>query len=368
MRPKGTYITKIKKMTIVEAQKIFNEKLQEIISGRNKPTIMVCGYTGVGKTSLIQAILGKEVVPDEAIAHGTPGTINFFEYQDEFITLVDTRGFEPAMNEDEYLKTAKAEVQRRQKSNNVKDHIHLVWYCISAGVARITSTDIKFIKDVFPFQHVQVIITKSDFLEHRPQQKEAFLKILAENGIPDEKITFVSDVDTKGQPELVNKSLQVIPEAYRDAFISKQKIDFYSKKKKAKKIIAKKVTKATAIGLIPLADIPLLVPLQFEMMALLAENYGFQKQEIKSLFGPTVMATIVTSLTATTAMDSIPVIGWVGGALAVRTITAGIGHLANNYLCECYKAIIEGYDVKSVKPFRLTKKDLEKAIKAHQAS
>jgi hypothetical protein len=104
------------------------------------------------------------------------------------------------------------------------------------------------------------------------------------------------------------------------------------------------------------------------MMAQLAENYGFQKQEIKSLFGPTVMATIVTSLTATTAMDSIPVIGWVGGALAVRTITAGIGHLANNYLCECYKAIIEGYDVKSVKPFRLTKKDLEKAIKAHQAS
>ena len=40
-----------------------------------KPVVLVCGKTGAGKTSLIQAVTGTDVVPDSAIGEsGRPET------------------------------------------------------------------------------------------------------------------------------------------------------------------------------------------------------------------------------------------------------------------------------------------------------
>ena len=41
-----------------------------------RPNILICGYTGSGKSSLTKAILG-DIVPDNAIGHGAPKTMGF---------------------------------------------------------------------------------------------------------------------------------------------------------------------------------------------------------------------------------------------------------------------------------------------------
>jgi predicted GTPase len=73
--------------SLQDAQEQFDKELREVVASRKKPTILVFGFTGVGKTSLVRVILGKESVPDDAIAHGKPGTGHFIEYKTEFITL-----------------------------------------------------------------------------------------------------------------------------------------------------------------------------------------------------------------------------------------------------------------------------------------
>jgi septin family protein len=63
----------------------FSRKHAEAMGAVVKPTILVCGYTGAGKTSLIQSICGKDTVPDERIGHGKPMTRDFIPYRNDFV-------------------------------------------------------------------------------------------------------------------------------------------------------------------------------------------------------------------------------------------------------------------------------------------
>ena len=52
-----------------------------------RPIILVCGKTGVGKTSLIQAITHSGTVPDERISDGMEGST--FIYETPLVKFID---------------------------------------------------------------------------------------------------------------------------------------------------------------------------------------------------------------------------------------------------------------------------------------
>ena len=56
---------------------------------QKRPTILVAGYTGSGKTSIIRALCGESVVPDAAIGAGLPKTQAFEFYQGNAIRFFD---------------------------------------------------------------------------------------------------------------------------------------------------------------------------------------------------------------------------------------------------------------------------------------
>ena len=81
----------------------FNESYEEARARFGKrPNILVCGYTGSGKSSLIRAILG-DIVPQDAIGVGKPRTTGYDHYQNDLISIYDSKGLELGETEEAFI-------------------------------------------------------------------------------------------------------------------------------------------------------------------------------------------------------------------------------------------------------------------------
>ncbi|NLZ61123.1 MAG: hypothetical protein GX901_10740 [Lentisphaerae bacterium] len=306
-----------------------------------RPNILVCGYTGSGKTSLIQAMLGEDLVPSEAIGVGQPKTMGYDCYENNMVRIFDSRGLELGETEEEFLDQTKSFLRERQADlNNVDEHIHLVWYTIQGSGARVTKCDLELIKNIFSEQNVLIAFTKADLM--RNSQRESMKQVLLEAGIDTDRIFFTSDIEggSQGCMELMHKSLEMLPEAYKDAFIEAQRLALelriravYDKAKKAKSIIATATAAAGGIGAtpIPLSDAALLIPIQVTMIASLAALYGLREEAVKQAALP-FLAKVAGIFAATSLLKLLPVLGSAVNAAVAASITGAMGlYVKNNF-------------------------------------
>ena len=261
-----------------EFERNFNEAEQFC----KRPNILVAGYTGCGKTSLIRTILGSEIVPAEGVGNSDC-------YENEEIRLWDSRGLELGEKEADFREQMREFIAERQDDTNVEEHIHLVWYLIQGNGARVTDCDLALLREIFTPDNVIAVLSKKDIT--RPAQAEAIRKVLLEAGIPAERIVEVSDAEGGGTGchELVARSLQMLPEAYRDAFLAAQQID---REAKAAKLAEKNETARTIINdaaqeAAQVAEVPVehsenspLIPIGIAMAAHLASLYGLRERKL----------------------------------------------------------------------------------------
>jgi predicted GTPase len=110
----------------------FQNELEAQAKKIQRPTILVCGYTGTGKTSLIQAICGndlvseKAIVPPEAVGHGSPATKDYTFYENELVRFWDSAGLEAAKREKDFIEHTHQFLRRLQKHAEVANHVHLL--------------------------------------------------------------------------------------------------------------------------------------------------------------------------------------------------------------------------------------------------
>ena len=317
----------------------FERKYGECSEERKRPTILVAGYTGSGKTSLIQAICGKEVVSSDKIAAGLPQTQAFDFYEDDFIRFFDSKGLEAGTSEDAFVEDTRAFVQELQGDPDVDKHVHLVWYTVQGSGARVTPCDIRLIKSIFP--NVIVLITKSDIT--RSDQREAMTEILVENNVLNDRIPPCSESSSESLSAVVDLSYRLLPEAYRDAFVDAQMVDLEKKATKAKATIQTAAVAAATAGAvpIPLSDAAIITPIQIGMVVSLTGLYKEPQVAMRSAIIP-IIAQAIGIQTAAGLTKIIPGLGSTISGGVAYALTTTVGYIVNAHLAKRLKARIAG--------------------------
>ena len=305
-----------------------------------RPTVLVCGWTGSGKSSLINALLNV----DAPISHGKPGTQEFDIYENDLIRVYDSKGMQKDETVSQFVKRIEMFVKERRTTIDIENNIHLVWYTVDVTANRFDTGDIEIVKELYQLfgkRNIVFVLTKSD-VARQVQIDEIRELIKKEVNATDRDIIAVCDeiglknertpIEIKdGASQLLNHSLYILPEALRDAWIMAQKLDIEKKleliKKKKKKAIAI-VTAATTAAAgsaavpIPIGNTVVITSIQMGMVAGLAGIYtiGIPKESIMPF-----VAAITGRQAAASLLTLIPGLGSVINSGVAAAFTGGIG-------------------------------------------
>ena len=111
------------------------QAFQGWLSGSNSVNMLVTGKTGVGKSSLINGVIGKEVAEEgDSLDRGTVEVQAFaFKYHEVDITIWDSPGLQDGLDkEEEYIR----DMQRKGCANS-----DLVFYCAKMTDTRFRKED-----------------------------------------------------------------------------------------------------------------------------------------------------------------------------------------------------------------------------------
>ena len=251
-----------------------------------KPNILICGRTGAGKTSLIQA-LTSGIVPDNAIGHCESTTKGFVVYETDIANFIDCEGLIPGkITIGQYADFIRDEMYKRIESEDPEQVITSVLYCIDGSSARWQSGDLELIKSLD--KRTKVVITKADVMR-RDQGKELNKELL--KSVSSSDVFIVSSAESTGLQHLLDgirlmaecsedqatREIEAFRKKWDDYYREKSRIWEEKLSKEADSFIHWATGRAAAIALvpIPLADVAPLVANEIYMIYKLGNIYGF---------------------------------------------------------------------------------------------
>lgn len=344
-------ITYSEKSGEFDQQKAKNKALNE----KEKCNIIICGASGVGKSTLINAIFGKDVVKAGA---GKPVTqhLEKIAIPEKGICLWDTKGIE-AENYQGTMESLKKEFsQAIDNANDDSDIPHIGWVCIKASSDRVEDRDLTLIR-LLAERNIPVVIvfTRVTGKSEREFVEEAKLIIDKEykdilrgayvsvNSVPyeiDEDIV----VKIKGLESLIEKTESRFPEgkksaknAFRKAQRLKIKMRLTAMQEGARKVIHFASFAAGTAGASPIpgSDAPIIAAIQSTMIYKINSEFELDADNSKmtsiltGILGVTALAQVGKAIVSN-ALKFIPGVGtFIGGAISAVTaiaITEAVGH------------------------------------------
>ena len=316
-----------------------NDETRIVVSGSDKANIVVLGNSGVGKSTLINAVLGENGA-DTGIGKAVTKSLYMYESDKLNIRLLDTIGFEPS-----FFKAQKAiyEVQKwaKESINNdeVEKQIHAIWYCIDGTGRKLFDRDIKaMLKATAVWRSIPIIvvITKSYSKPEREENVGMVKKILASHLKDQSRLKAVIPVIAKEYvvdegnvivPDsveiLVDKTLEILPEAYSRSVSDMANYVIERKRVFVNGVVSASTASAVAVGAVPIPfpDSALLVPIEIGEIKAISKIYGLSDND--KLINHIIEVGTISGLAKTliTALKAIPGINI--GAAALNAIVAG---------------------------------------------
>ena len=282
----------------------FREKWQEQANQIGRFNLAIFGKTGVGKSTLINAVFGEDVA---VTGIGKPVTMNnhLYVHRSGFLGVIDTRGLEIGTDTDTLIAELDAHI-KLTREKPLAEQVHVAWYCVRATDGRFEDTEADFIRKLHELGlPVIAVLTRVSLRdgEFHPDAVELADKI-ADLGLPifgGRPVMVMASEDehnriaAHGLKGLIDATFRVAPEGAESALSAAQKVDMGRKNKQAKVAITVAAAAAATVGAIPIpfSDAGLLVPIQLGMMAKVAAIYGVKVETA------TLAATVATGAAAT---------------------------------------------------------------------
>ena len=355
----------------------------------NQGNVLLIGNSGVGKSTLINAVIGDEIAYTSIGTEGTTKEIKIYPQSESennlSFRLIDTMGFEASSFK---IRKAIRQVKKWTKEgaqNNNEDHqINAIWFCVEGTSGKLFPETIKNMlkaTSIWKSIPVIVVITKSYSKPERAANiemvRDAYNKFSTDPErlkgiIPVVAKTYVIDGENgnfspaEGIEELISITNSILPEGKK---ASQNDIASYNLNRKrvfAHGLVSAATVSAGVVGAIPIpfADAAILVPIETGMLLGISKIYGIKSDVKSSVFLKTIVDTGTVSVAAKALISAIKAIPGINiaasiiNAVIASSIVAAIGEVS----IYAYEQVYLGN--KTLEDIDWIKKLVEKALQS----
>jgi len=341
----------------IKTDKIAQEAVEAIadkIKNLNTLNIIVAGKTGVGKSTLINAVF-RDNLAEEGIGKPVTSHMRRITKKDMPLAVYDTRGFELGKEVQTEVKNEIIEtINKGLATKDINKTIHCIWYCINTASNRVEPEEIEWLKELSKenqITQVPIVIVLTQAFSKK--NAEAMRKMLLDENLDvvqiipvlakDYQIDDDYTVSSYGLDVLISVMGESLPDELIDTLQNVQIACLAEKKKRAQAAVATATLAAAGEGAapIPFSDCAMLIPTQLGMIVSITVIFGFDvnKSILTAFLSSTIGAGGATLLGKTVVSNLVKLIPGVG-TVAGGAISAGTAGLLTAALGEAYIGIM----------------------------
>ena len=308
--------------------------------------VLVIGNSGVGKSTLINAVLGEEKAKTGWGHTGTTSELELYEpNQDEIpFRIIDTIGFQPGFFKQWHAIKAVKDWSKDCAKKGKEDHqINVIWFCVEGTSSKLFPETIKNLSraaSMWKSIPVIVVITKSYSIPEREQNIQMVYRAFAaqkhygsnlHSVIPVVAAPYILNESAFAAPDgitdLINATNELMPEGLKAAEKDLAKYILNRKRVLAQSVVATATAAGAVVGAIPIpfSDALLLTPTEVTEVNAIAKIYGIGKDEESKQFFNSIIEVGTVSGAAKALISALKAIPGIRlGASVINAIIAGV--------------------------------------------
>lgn len=337
-----------KKQSLLCKQLLLYKRGKVIIS-MERGNVLVIGNSGVGKSTLINAVLGRNAAKTGYGTKGTTSGLELYEGEDLPFRVIDTIGFEPTfIKEQMAVNAVKRWSKNCAKEGKEDNQINVIWFCVDGTSRKLFPKAIQSLSratSMWKTVPVIVVITKSYSVPERKenigmvqnafasQKKSKNLRKIIPVVAATYELNETAFAPPEGITELIDATNELMPEGLKAGVNDLAEFKLYRRRALAHSIVGASTVSAVIVGASPtnIADSLILGPLEVGEINAIAKVYGLKDETQLQKFKDSVVevGTVTTAAKAILSnLKNIPginIAGSVLNAIVAGSIVAALG-------------------------------------------